>query len=116
MLEMHNKHEAPAIEICPTSNLITLGLKSYSQHPHIKKWLDLNYPISLNTDDRGVFNTTLTQELLHVQKSMGLDIADIVKILGKCCCAICTFVCCVLLLPLFFCKYFFSLVWFRVCS
>ncbi len=73
---------APAIEICPTSNLITLGLASYDEHPYLRTWLDLQYPISINTDDRGIFDSSLTLQLLHVKDAMKLDLADLVQILG----------------------------------
>lgn len=48
----------------------------------MRTWLDLRYPISINTDDRGIFDSSLTQELLHVKDAMQLDLADIVQILG----------------------------------
>jgi len=74
---------APAIEICPTSNLITLGLSSYAEHPYLRTWLDLQYPISINTDDRGIFDSSLTLQLLYVKDAMKLDLADLVQILGS---------------------------------
>lgn len=70
----------PAIEICPTSNLLTLGLKKHSERPFIEYLREIDYPISINTDDRGIFNTTLTEELLHVMHAIGLDVADVVEI------------------------------------
>lgn len=82
LMLLKDKKEAPGIEICPTSNLITLGLKSYAEHPFLRDWLKLQYPISINTDDRGIFNTTLTKELLYVKDAIGLDLADMVQILG----------------------------------
>ena len=83
LTDMLVRNEAPAIEICPTSNLITLGLTSYADHPFLRTWLDLRYPISINTDDRGIFDSSLTKELLHVKDAMELDLADLVQILGK---------------------------------
>jgi adenosine deaminase len=82
MLQLHAKNQAIPIEICPTSNLITLGHDGYDEHPYLSQWLALGYPISINTDDRGIFNTTLTQELLVVKDAYRLDLADIVRILG----------------------------------
>ena len=82
LTELLVRNEAPAIEICPTSNLITLGLQSYAEHPFLRTWLDLRYPISINTDDRGIFDSSLTKELLHVKDAMQLDLADLVQILG----------------------------------
>lgn len=43
----------------------------------------MRYPISINTDDRGIFDSSLTKELLHVKDAMALDLADIVQILGQ---------------------------------
>ena len=83
MLELNAKGEAPPIEICPTSNLITLGLHSYDQHPQLRNWIAFGYPFSINTDDRGIFFTSLTQELLRVKDALQLDLADIVQIMGE---------------------------------
>lgn len=83
MLELLAKNEAPPIEVCPTSNLITLGHRGYDDHPYLAQWLALGYPLSINTDDRGIFNTTLTEELLRVMDAQRLDLADMVQIIGK---------------------------------
>jgi len=50
------------IEICPSSNFKTLGLNCHSEHPTVKQWLDSGYPFSINTDDTGVFGTSLSRE------------------------------------------------------
>jgi len=42
-------------------------------HPHLTKWIDLKYPISINTDDSGVFCTNLTKEMMLVAKAFDLD-------------------------------------------
>jgi len=61
------------IEACPTSNIMTLELNSHHDgclveglrmHPRLRQWLEAEYPISLNTDDSGLFCTNATQELL----------------------------------------------------
>eukprot|EP01034_Spumella_vulgaris_P028869 gene28869-35811_t len=80
LLAMKHEGRAPPIEICPTSNYFTLGLKSYSDHPQLHNLLRLGYPISINTDDRGIFDTSLTAELLHVKNSFRLSVAEIVEI------------------------------------
>lgn len=84
MLKLHKKGQAVPIEICPTSNLITLGHDSYDDHPFLSQWLAVDYPISINTDDRGIFNTSLTLELLRVKDDLGVGLADLVQIMGKC--------------------------------
>lgn len=66
------------IEACPTSNTMTLELNSHHggslvdglrMHPRLKKWLETGYPISLNTDDSGLFCTNSTRELLLTAKA-----------------------------------------------
>jgi adenosine deaminase len=83
MLELLAKKEAIPIEVCPTSNKITLGHAAYAEHPYLSQWIARGYPVSINTDDRGIFNTTLTEELLSVKDALRLDLADIVRIVGK---------------------------------
>lgn len=66
------------IEACPTSNTMTLELNSHHgdslvdglrMHPRLKKWIETDYPISLNTDDSGLFCTNATRELLLTAKA-----------------------------------------------
>ncbi|CAB9528435.1 Adenosine deaminase [Seminavis robusta] len=66
------------VESCPTSNVMTLELAKHMggdlihglrQHPQLQYWLDDNYPISIGTDDPGVFNTDATQELVLLAKA-----------------------------------------------
>lgn len=57
------------LELCPTSNLLTLHLPSFAFHPQCDFWLDSNYPVAICTDDSGVFNVTLTDELLLVAET-----------------------------------------------
>lgn len=69
----------PLIEICPTTAYFLLGLHSYADHPHLRRFMSLHYPISINTDDSGIFNTTLTQELLHVVLGMDVSVPEVWK-------------------------------------
>ncbi|GMI27505.1 hypothetical protein TeGR_g8788, partial [Tetraparma gracilis] len=80
------------IEACPTSNVMTLELaqpggggsgggeddseavvEGLKKHPTLKHWLDTGYPISISTDDSGVFNTDSTNELVVLCNAFGLD-------------------------------------------
>ena len=57
------------VEICPTSNCKTLGLGKrvgLRAHPTLRFWLDAGHPISINTDDAGVFATSASHELARV--------------------------------------------------
>ena len=70
------------IECCPTSNIMTLELANHTngslldgmkKHPQLGKWIEKSYPISINTDDSGLFCTNLTKELLLVSKAYHLN-------------------------------------------
>ena len=60
------------LEICPTSNMRTLVLKSLTDHPTLDFWLKKGYPIVFCTDDAGIFQTTLSKELFKVCKTFKL--------------------------------------------
>jgi adenosine deaminase len=77
------------IECCPTSNTMTLDFALHHEgslidgmrmHPHMKKWIDTGYPISINTDDSGIFCTNLTKEFLLIAKVFCLDEKRLSKI------------------------------------
>jgi len=68
------------IEICPTSNMKTLGLQSLSQHPTLKLWIKDNHPFCLSTDDAGVvFDTMPSNELALVANSRNWSITQMAK-------------------------------------
>ena len=77
------------VEVCPTSNVLTLDsnneedclLKGIQNHPQLRKWLSSKYPISLNTDDAGIFATTLTREYTLVANAFHLSEGDLSKML-----------------------------------
>ncbi|CAM9185579.1 unnamed protein product, partial [Pylaiella littoralis] len=54
------------IEVCPTSNLLTLALSHHGEHPTVRGWIEAGYPFSVNTDDSGVFDTDLPTEFAHL--------------------------------------------------
>ena len=64
------------IEMCITSNLITAHWHP-SEH-HIIHWLE--HPISINTDDRGVFSVTLTSEYLLAASTFSLTAEQLLDI------------------------------------
>lgn len=53
------------IEGCPTSNVHTRAIPTYSAYP-LREWLKAKVPFCLNTDNRTVSNTTLTNEYLQM--------------------------------------------------
>jgi len=75
--ELMDRHKIP-VETCPTSNVMTLDLAKHKSgnlidglqhHPQLPYWLDQKYPISICTDDPGVFHTSATQELLLLARA-----------------------------------------------
>lgn len=77
------------VECCPTSNVMTLELASNCQgylvdglrsHPQLEHWLQTDYPISISTDDSGVFNTNPSKELLLVGLAWNLTPSKLSKI------------------------------------
>lgn len=65
------------IEICPSTSYFVLNLRSYADHPYIRKFHSMHQPISLNTDDTAIFNTTLTKEILHIMYALDWEPKDI---------------------------------------
>jgi len=68
------------IEICPSSNAKTLRLSSLDQHPTLARWLSTGYPISINTDDTLIFNTSASRELQMVADTFGLTPTQVVAL------------------------------------
>jgi adenosine deaminase len=62
-----NDHRIP-LEMCITSNVQTKAVESFENHP-IKFYFDLGLRVTINTDNRLVSNTTLTDEyMLAIEK------------------------------------------------
>ncbi|GAA3377641.1 adenosine deaminase [Streptomyces sannanensis] len=59
-----------ALEVCPTSNLQTGAAKDYDSHP-IDLLRRLHFRVTLNTDNRLVSGTTMSQEFQHMVDAFG---------------------------------------------
>ncbi|MFA6618418.1 MAG: adenosine deaminase [Candidatus Neomarinimicrobiota bacterium] len=68
------------LEICLTSNLQTKSVASLDRHP-FKFYRDYGLRLSLNTDNRLMSNTTVTNELYIAYKTFDLSIDDIKDII-----------------------------------
>jgi adenosine deaminase CECR1 len=67
------------IEACPTSNHLLLKVP-FKCHP-FKKWLRMGIPVSLNTDDAGIFGTNITEEFaVAVESQPDLSWEEVKKI------------------------------------
>jgi adenosine deaminase len=61
------------LEVCPTSNLQTGVVRSFSQHP-LPDLFSLGLQVTINTDDPSVSDTTLTDEYVIALAAVGLQL------------------------------------------
>jgi adenosine deaminase len=79
LIEHLRDHQIP-IEVNPTSN-IRLGVyPSYAAHP-LPRLYAAGVPLTVNSDDPPLFNTTLNEEVLLLDRAFHLDVAGIDEIL-----------------------------------
>ncbi|MBT4292162.1 adenosine deaminase [bacterium] len=69
-----------AVEVCLASNLQTGAILDYASHP-IKKFMEEGLRVTLNTDNRLVSGTTMTNELVLAVEHYNLTTDQIAKIL-----------------------------------
>ncbi len=62
------------LNVCPTSNIMLSNCDSYNTHP-IRTLFDYEVKVTINTDDLIIFNSTLSEEYLHLYNA-GLMSAD----------------------------------------
>ncbi len=65
------------LEVCPTSNVRTRVVGSYSEHP-LRQLLDAGVAVTINSDDPPMFGTTLRGEYLVALRRLGLSRAELV--------------------------------------
>lgn len=68
------------IESCPTSNLQTGSVFSWAAHP-LKKFLEADVQVSINTDNRLVSQTTITNEVMAAIKQFNLSSDQVRRLL-----------------------------------
>ncbi len=68
-----------ALEICLTSNVQTGAASSYEEHP-LRAYYDRGMNVVLNTDNRLMSGTTLTDEYEHAAQALGFDFAALQRI------------------------------------
>ncbi|ONI76374.1 adenosine deaminase [Actinosynnema sp. ALI-1.44] len=78
-LRRHLAEHRITLEICPTSNLRTRAVAAAADHP-LPTLLAAGVPVTLGTDDPGMFGTTLTAEYLLCHRQFGLAAADLAAI------------------------------------
>lgn len=60
------------VEMCPTSNFQTKAVRSWEEYP-LRQFVDAGIKVSVNTDNRTVSGTTMTQELKKIYEQYGKD-------------------------------------------
>jgi aminodeoxyfutalosine deaminase len=71
LLEHLAEHRIP-LEVCPTSNLRTGAVRSLAEHP-LPRLLRAGVPVTLNTDDPGMFGCDLVGEYRVAHEVLGLS-------------------------------------------
>lgn len=70
------RNHCVGIELCPISNLQTKAVKSTDEYP-IREFLGAGLLVTINTDNRTVSNTSMTNELRFVQEVYGISDEEI---------------------------------------
>lgn len=68
-LQMVCRNKRIGIEMCPTSNLQTRAVEDLSFYP-LEAFVKKDIPVSINTDNRTVSGTTITQEIKLVMEQL----------------------------------------------
>ena len=68
-----------ALEICLTSNVQTRATHSYETHP-FRRYFDAGLNVVLNTDNRLMSGTTLTDEYVHAAQQLDFSFDELCKV------------------------------------
>jgi adenosine deaminase len=68
-----------ALEICLTSNVQTHAVESYQEHP-LRRYFDRGVNVVLNTDNRLMSGTTLTDEYMHAASTLSFTFDELSEI------------------------------------
>ena len=66
------------LEVCPYSNFLTQAFPTYESHP-LKKLLDRGVPVTINSDDPGMFASTLSDDYYLAHRFQNFTLADFKK-------------------------------------
>lgn len=75
LLHYVNDHRIP-LECCPSSNVQTGAVASMKTHP-LQRYFHLGLRVTVNTDNRLITKTSVTEELYRVHKEMRMSFDDI---------------------------------------
>jgi adenosine deaminase len=79
VLVKHLRDRRIPLEISITSNVVTGAVASIKEHP-VRRLYDAGIPITLNTDDPGIFDSTLVEEFLLAAREFGFSRAELEEI------------------------------------
>jgi adenosine deaminase len=79
LLNYVNDHRIP-LEMCPSSNVQTRSVADMKSHP-LKFYFDFGLRVTINTDNRLITDTTVTQELMIAHRELGFTLEDLVTLL-----------------------------------
>jgi adenosine deaminase len=79
LLEYVRDHRIP-LEMCPTSNVQTGAVDSIGEHP-IREYFDRGLRVTVNTDNRLMSDTTMTNEIELLVDRLDFDLEQIKKLL-----------------------------------
>jgi adenosine deaminase len=68
-----------ALEVCLTSNVQTKAAESYAVHP-LREYFDRGLNVTLNTDNRLMSGTTLTDEYAYAAEHLGFTLEELAAI------------------------------------
>lgn len=75
------RHRVP-IEVCPSSSVLAGMISSGDTHPGIKHFLLKNHPIVVDSDDKLLFDTSVSEELAIIMQAEGLTMAQIDQLIA----------------------------------
>lgn len=78
LLRFLAEHDIP-VEVCPTSNIRTGAVRTMAEHP-LPWLLDAGVPVTIATDDPGMFDTDLTSEYLVCHEQFGLGRGELTEL------------------------------------
>ena len=67
------------LEVCPTSNVQTRAVANLSEHP-LRRYFDEGLLVTLNTDNRLMSGTTLTEEYWRCHLQLGFTWEELVEV------------------------------------
>jgi adenosine deaminase CECR1 len=76
LLMRHNRY---LVEINLISNLLLEYVSQYSQHP-FPEYLRTGIPVALSTDDRGMWDSTMTDEYFVAVKAFNLSWQELISL------------------------------------